>query len=593
MWIFFFILSIASLVFSGVLSDAVNLIRGRSRRQVSVLRMMLVGVFLASFFAFYPVHRVTSDSGPVRPVLLSIFNAMQVFTIGAEFSLISDAMGHCPAWLVPLYQIWASVLYVLAPIMTFGFVLSLFENINASIHYLSVYFKDVYIFSELNDKTLALAGDIQAHHPKAAIAFAHMQREDEENAYELTEQAKQLGAIHFKKDILTPALGTHYAGSSMYFFAMGEKEGENVDQAIGLIERYRGRDKTHVYVFSTQAASALLLSAVDKGAVKVRRVNSVQSLINRILYEHGTEIFDHAAEGPEGIRQINAVVVGMGNHGTEMVKALAWYGQMDGYRITVEAFDKDPLAEEKFRALAPELMSEKYNGTQLPGETRYTVRIHPKQDVQTAAFAQAIRELKKTTYVFVSLGDDDRSITAATQLRMLFEREGCHPVIQAVVTNSQQKKALEGIRNFRGQAYDIDFMGDVASSYTEAVILDSELEEEALARHLKWGREEDFWAYEYNYRSSVATAIHRRARIHCGIPGAHKAEEELTGEEKLGLEILEHRRWNAYMRAEGYIFSGSTDKASRNDLAKMHHDLVAYQRLTEEEKRKDSKVATN
>jgi hypothetical protein len=56
--------------------------------------------------------------------------------------------------------------------------------------------------------------------------------------------------------------------------------------------------------------------------------------------------------------------------------------------------------------------------------------------------------------------------------------------------------------------------------------------------------------------------------------------------------VLEHRRWNAYMRSEGYVFSGSTDKKSRNDLAKMHHDLVNFADLSEEEKRKDSSVGT-
>jgi len=46
------------------------------------------------------------------------------------------------------------------------------------------------------------------------------------------------------------------------------------------------------------------------------------------------------------------------------------------------------------------------------------------------------------------------------------------------------------------------------------------------------------------------------------------------------------------MRAEGYVFSGSSDKSSRNDLGKMHHDLVDFASLTEEEKRKDSRVGT-
>ena len=83
-----------------------------------------------------------------------------------------------------------------------------------------------------------------------------------------------------------------------------------------------------------------------------------------------------------------------------------------------------------------------------------------------------------------------------------------------------------------------------------------------------------------------------KARIACGIPGADKKEEELSSEEKEIIEALEHRRWNAYMRAEGYVYSGSNDKSSRNDLAKMHHDLVDFSSLTDEEKRKDSKVGT-
>ena len=124
------------------------------------------------------------------------------------------------------------------------------------------------------------------------------------------------------------------------------------------------------------------------------------------------------------------------------------------------------------------------------------------------------------------------------------------------------------------------------------MILDSELEAEALQRHLKWGKEEEFWTYEYNYRSSIASAIHFHARIRCGIPGAGKREEELTPAERLVIETLEHRRWNAYMRAEGYIYSGSKEKSSRNDLGKMHHDLVDYASLSEEEKRKDSRVGT-
>jgi hypothetical protein len=90
----------------------------------------------------------------------------------------------------------------------------------------------------------------------------------------------------------------------------------------------------------------------------------------------------------------------------------------------------------------------------------------------------------------------------------------------------------------------------------------------------------------------MASAIHRKARIACGIPGADKTEAELTEAERDGIERLEHRRWNAYMRAEGYVYSGSPDKSSRNDLAKMHHNLVPFDTLSAEDQRKDSRVGS-
>jgi hypothetical protein len=282
----------------------------------------------------------------------------------------------------------------------------------------------------------------------------------------------------------------------------------------------------------------------------------------------------------------------MGRHGTEMVKALSWYGQMDGYNLEINAFDKDSLAKEKFMALAPELMSEDYNGVTVEGEAQYKIDIHSGLDVDTVSFAKEISKINNATYVLVALGNDEVNIKTAVNLRMYFERMKIHPVIQAIVYNSQQKRALSGVKNFKGQEYDIDFIGDMESSYVVDVIIDSELEEDALKRHLKWGEEKDFWNYEYNYRSSVASAIHMKARIECKIPGADKNTDELTQKEKHIIEVLEHKRWNAYMRAEGYVFSGSTDKSSRNDLAKMHHDLVDFSSLTEEEKRKDSRVGT-
>ena len=596
MWIFCFFASVFILPL--ITAGALLLHRSRLAKKNSfrLFHTLCAGVFLAVLLLFLPVHETAAaDSflGGWYTFLLAVFNSMQVFTIGCEFGLVADGMIHCPDWLDTIYQAWASTLFVLAPIFTFGFVLSLFKNLSSYCKYLCAYAKDAYIFSELNDKSLVLAQDIKSKNKNAVIVFTDVFENNEERIYELVENAKSINAICFKNDILVIHFHRHSRKKSISFFAIDANETDNLTQSLKLIEKYRHRDNTHMYVFSSKVESELLLTSVDKGAVKVRRINEVQSLINRVLYEEGNVLFDTARQAPDGTKCISAVVVGMGHHGTEMIKALSWFGQMDGYSLKIHAFDRDPLAAEKFSALAPELMSEDYNGVKVPGEAQYEITVHPKMDVSTAAFANAIRSISDATYVIVALGNDDVNITTAVTLRMYFERMKIHPFIHAIVYNSPQKNALTGICNYRGQPYDIEFIGDMESSYTEDVIIDSELEKQALERHLKWGKEEDFWNYEYNYRSSTASAIHMKARILCGIPGADKAEQELTKAEQEIIGNLEHRRWNAYMRAEGYVFSGSTDKSSRNDLGKMHHDLVNFARLDEEEIRKDLLVGTH
>lgn len=592
MWPVCFGISVGCVVLAILLALFFRLFKGRKK----VINFLFAGVFVAAFVLFYPVHSTLADGqllGTWRAFLLSFFNALQVFTTRCQFGVVQDHISLCPEQLRAIYLAWAATLFVGSPILSVGIVLSLFKNFVAHLRYLTAFFRDVYVFSSLNEKALALAADIKKNHKRAAIVFTDVLEDNKERTYEQVTQAKSLGAICFKKDILVADFKFHSRKKALWFFAIDEDETENINQALKLIERFKNRKNTHVYVFSTKIEGELLLTSVDKGQVRVRRIHEVRSLINRVLYEKGDTIFESAWAEEEGQKCISAVVVGMGNHGTEMVKALSWFGQMDGYRLQIDAFDKDSAARERFVALAPELMSEKYNGVYVPGEAQYQINIHPGVDVQTEAFVREIAKLKKASYVLVALGDDSLNVQTAVNLRMYFERMGIRPVIQAIIYNSRQKKALEGIKNFREQPYQIDFIGDIEGSFTEQVIINSELENDAVRRHTKWGEEEPFWTYEYNYRSSIASAIHIKARILRGIPGAGKKEEDLTCAERDIIETLEHRRWNAYMRSEGYVYSGSKEPESRNDLGKMHHNLIEYADLTEEDKRKDSRVGTN
>lgn len=597
----FFIISAALLLISFVFAFIRSKAKHQNGRVLDPLKILFLGAVLSAVFLFIPIYLNvfnTDGHGIFEAVFNAIYSMIRLFTVEGDFETVVTNLTDAPTFLYRAYTVLSSVLFLLIPFLTFGLALSFFKNASAYSRYLTHYNADTYIFSELNEQSLALAKSLHENNRSRFLVFTDV-FDDEEARNELVESARAIGAVCFKKDIVNIDFSSHSKKSSLSFFAIGKDQPKNIDHALKLIEQYKFRENTNLYVFSTQVEGELLLTnafqahrdesgrETDQPRIKVRRVNPVQSLISRILYEDGYEnIFRSAIPDRDGCKHINALVIGMGQHGTEMTKALPWFCQMTGYRVHIHAFDTSKDAQAKFTSRCPELMaySAKHD---VQDDAQYEICIHPQIDVDTVTFDELVTALPQPTYVFIALGTDEKNIATAVKLRSLFARQGYSPRIQAVVFNSEKKEALTGIANYRKQAYDIDFIGDMKTSCSEAVILDSDVEEAALARHLQFGKESDFWQFDYNYRSSVAAAIHHKMKHLCAIPGIEKAPGDRTPEERQQLRILEHCRWNAYMRSEGYVYGGTVEKSGRNDLAKMHNCLVPFWELPLEEQRKD------
>ena len=118
---------------------------------------------------------------------------------------------------------------------------------------------------------------------------------------------------------------------------------------------------------------------------------------------------------------ISALLLGLGQYGTEMLKALAWFGQMDGYDLRLTAVDARPNARELFTYRCPELMDRQHNGRCIPGEAQYDIRIHAGMRLESREFLELVQTLPQLTYVFVALGSDTRNIEAAVRLRRRIE----------------------------------------------------------------------------------------------------------------------------------------------------------------------------
>ena len=143
------------------------------------------------------------------------------------------------------------------------------------------------------------------------------------------------------------------------------------------------------------------------------------------------------------------------------------------------------------------------------------------------------------------------------------------------------------LRNFKYDDYKIEIIGNISSRFSYDTIVNEELESLAFESHLlyadpktleeKEAATRQFNEYEYFRTSSIATAIHDKYR-------------KLENIQSETAAIYEHMRWNAYMRTEGYVFSGSCEKSTRNDRAKMHNNMHRFGLLNDDDINKDRRI---
>lgn len=558
----------------------------------------------------------------VSGFLSAIQKTLGLFVVNcesADVTAFANVVKGVP-FVYEFFHCYAHVLFVVCPLLTFSAVLFVFKRMFSAVRFMFSNTRKTFIFSDLNESSLLLAQDLKSNDKSRCVVFCDVYLNGEERNHELMESAKALGAFCVSNDVCAHGL-KFGKKDSVYFFIMGENEEENVNQSSFIIEKYADRENTHLYLFSESKQSEFLIASATCKKLVVRRINETKAVINNHLYLNGNKIFNSAKQ-VKGEKLISAMVVGLGKFGSRMLKTLAWYCQMTGYKLKLVAIDQDTLALSRLKKECPDLLNPKYNGKTIKGDAYYDISIKSGIDVDSVEFVDEIKKYE-ATYVFVDLGNDEKNVSVSANLRTLFLQSGQKPIIETVVQNDRTYRQLTtkrvidgkeyGLCNFKKQEYDLSFIGNKSSVYSEQVVINSELECAGLERHLLYTPKpksltkpyseltdqekqeisaykdaiNDFYRYEYNYDSSIASAMHIKARQECDVPGARKKREIRTAQERETLNRIEHNRWNAYMRSIGYVWSGSFDKSSRCDIALMHHDLVPFDNLTESEKDKD------
>ena len=588
------------------------------------LKISLVALFISAVVGFYPQVAQGEEVeffGIIITIAKSITKAIELFVVSGDFEVANISSTSMGDFINTFNEVYMTILYVVFPLLTFSAVLFVFKSVFEEIKFVFSSKREVYIFSELNESSLLLGADLKANNRRRCAIYCDVYRNNEEQNSEMIQQARSIGAICIKRDIVAHGLrfGKY---SQVNFFMLGASDEENISQALYIIDKYGERENTCLYLLSESKESEILIAGASCTKLKIRRINEKNAIINRHLYNNGIQLFTSARQVRDE-KIISVIIVGLNRFGMQMYKTLLWYCQMYGYKLKILGIDSSIDAESKLKKDCPDIFNKKYNGKSINGEAYYEAEVKGGLSEDGEQFVQAIKERDDATYIFVDLGSDAKNAEVSAYLRTLTLQMGIKPIIETIILSAKTYRHLSakrkigdkeyGVCNFKKQTYDVSYVGNVEQVYTEEVIINGELERAGLDRHMTYVPKpkcldkpfdqcspqeieeinaymeaiNDFYRYEYNYNSSIASAMHIKARQQCNMPGANTKREFRNAQERELLNRIEHCRWNAYMRSIGYVWSGSYDKSSRNDLALMHHNLVAFDKLPDSDKDKD------
>ena len=546
-WYSFWLIAVAILGFAVIDAIAMLFFRYKRKRVLTSNRALILGTWVSASVMLYPLY-LRALEGPISGVeyikagLVSIQHSIRLFAFDGDYMDIVDMAEGLGSEIQTLYTLLGAILYLVAPILMVGLILSFFKNLTSYVHYVFSFLQHTHVFSELNEKSLALAKNIDDTNnrkvvrgkrkyrfwKKALIVFTDVMDKDDEETIELIEEAREMGAILFTKDLESIKYrNRHLSFRKVNFYLISDDEEEKIRHAESIIAEYKYIKYTKLFLFSNNIESKFFLEAYtdeDKKNMRLEvvRVNDIRALIYHNLNDNGIKLFENANKLSDGTREIFAVIVGLGQYGMEMLKALLWYSQLPGYRVKIEVFDERDDAESIFEAACPEIKIGEVVDAE--GDMRYTLNISKAKygtrefydmimDLNTRETNNGIKEIKNPiTYLFVCLGKDGDNIDAAKGIRNWLANGNVFPCIETVVYDSSLKNRI--FSEFSEQ--NISIIGDLDGFYSERTVIKSELTGDGLDVHTRWDNSENpnnnYYMNDYNYYSSLASALHRNLR---------------------------------------------------------------------------------
>lgn len=541
----------------------------------------------------------------------SLVHALQTFSMDEDYTtylsegkefIYSNHLGTVTA---DVYGFYAALLNTLAPIaggaILFDILTDIFPNIRLYYHSLK-HNKKSFIFSELNSRAIVLAEDIRKHYPKAFILFtdAYVSPADEFSS-ELLIRAQKINALCLTTDLTV----LNYLGQGPVEYYLIDNSDENNMET--LTEMFTGKLGKHfinmwkknanktaekevdIFIFSGNPTVYQMVEHFNQlceeenlNQVLIQVVNEYENLIYELLDTHPLYLpllTNHNNE-------LSIVLTGGGHIGKQFIKSAYWCGQMLNPYVEQNTENPEKI-KLHFHIIAknstelkqqlildmPEAFDSKYcalDEQECTGEKPYASFSFHTADVNSCEYEAILNEIPHIDYVLVALGSDKRNLSASHWLKKYLDKrsltQGNPSYIHCIIEDTNLKNTISGI--FQQQkpmpVNDICFLGSLDERYKYHTIHQTRFAESACLVDIahKDKTKRDFLTDMYNFRSSIASAMHLKYRIFSA--GLIEQNSDITLENlssfftymlnpvHVNLQLwCEKQRWNAYTRSIG------------------------------------------
>lgn len=566
-----------------------------------------LGIFFATFFMVLPTQWVQEGKEvfckPLYATLSSLLYSLKA--LGGRQDIAQLETIALPAVLKAVYIVLSYICFALAPILASTLLLSFVGDTGEKIRFMLQRSGKCYVFSEINENTLALAGGIKNKAGKKTIVFCNGKTADKEQVA----KAKKQGAIVLYRSC--DALTAIRRFDSCEFFLISSDEDSNICLAEAVMSKYTHCEDTSILInaFVESGTNVKFLESVVKSKkentnIELRCIDEIALSCNHLIYNH--PLYDTKGNGTD----ISVAIVGCGRTGMRMLKTAYWAGQIDGYRLKIRVYDKAANAcREDFYRQCPGLRNEK-------------IIKFIAADVDSASFEEQLLAPENSgdaTYIVVAMGNDQLNLSVADRLHRVYRRhfdfqKDRLPEILARVRSQTKSDSFFHNASFLKDR-NIHLFGTTASVFSNKTLFDTEFENLAFAVHLTyWGQmppdketeeyatvRKDFRTSEYDRRSSMAAALHIPAKL-CMCDSIPKTGGNILTPANLNiyaecvandpdlrrrLAINEHARWNAFMLSEGYQPAtaqqmhqyAKTVGSHKDDLSMLHPCITDWETL--------------